>query len=74
MSRTGCVWRATGGESGHEVAINPTLFDDPTDLLGTLLHEAAHAYAANMLGDTTAKDLGRMSLNHCAILTRLAPS
>ncbi len=37
-------------------------FGVPT-LLAITLHEAAHAYAANMLGDTTAKDLGRMSLN-----------
>ena len=36
-------------------------FGVPT-LLAITLHEAAHAYAANMLGDTTAKDLGRMSL------------
>lgn len=27
------------------------------------LHEAAHAYAAHLLGDDTAKDLGRMTLN-----------
>lgn len=27
------------------------------------LHEAAHAYAANRLGDSTAKMLGRLSLN-----------
>lgn len=32
-------------------------------LLAITLHEAAHAYAAFMLGDRTAKDLGRMSLN-----------
>jgi Zn-dependent protease len=32
-------------------------------LLAITLHEAAHAYAANMLGDSTAKNLGRMSLN-----------
>jgi Zn-dependent protease len=37
-------------------------FGIPT-LLGITLHEAAHAYAANMLGDATAKDQGRMSLN-----------
>ncbi len=37
-------------------------FGVPT-LLAITLHEAAHAYAANLLGDTTAKDLGRMSLN-----------
>ncbi|MDF1757493.1 MAG: site-2 protease family protein [Legionellaceae bacterium] len=27
------------------------------------MHEAAHAYIANLCGDTTAKGLGRMSLN-----------
>jgi Zn-dependent protease len=32
-------------------------------LLAITLHEAAHAYAAFMLGDRTAKDQGRMSLN-----------
>lgn len=32
-------------------------------LLAITLHEAAHAYAAYVFGDTTAKDLGRMSLN-----------
>jgi hypothetical protein len=37
------VWRTRGIESGHEVALNPKLFDSPEELLGTLLHEAAHA-------------------------------
>ncbi|GAB5468763.1 MAG: site-2 protease family protein [Rhodospirillales bacterium] len=32
-------------------------------LLAITLHEAAHAFAANELGDPTAKLLGRMSLN-----------
>ncbi len=32
-------------------------------LLAITLHEAAHAYAANELGDPTAKELGRLSLN-----------
>lgn len=32
-------------------------------LLAITLHEAAHAYAANLLGDSTAKSLGRVSLN-----------
>ena len=40
---SGCAWRTTGVEGGHEVAINPALFDRPEDLLATLLHEAAHA-------------------------------
>lgn len=32
-------------------------------LFAITLHEAAHAYAAKYFGDTTAYDLGRMSLN-----------
>lgn len=32
-------------------------------LLAITLHEAAHAYVALRCGDTTAKDLGRVSLN-----------
>lgn len=32
-------------------------------LLAITLHEAAHAYAAHRLGDSTAKMLGRLSLN-----------
>lgn len=32
-------------------------------LLSITLHEAAHAYVANRCGDTTAKMLGRLSLN-----------
>ena len=32
-------------------------------LLAITLHEAAHGYAANRLGDPTARLLGRVSLN-----------
>lgn len=32
-------------------------------LLGITLHEAAHGYVARMLGDSTAYDMGRVSLN-----------
>ena len=32
-------------------------------VLAITLHEAAHGYAALALGDTTAKDAGRLSLN-----------
>lgn len=32
-------------------------------LLAITLHEAAHAYIANLLGDSTAKMLGRLTLN-----------
>ena len=32
-------------------------------VLAITLHEAAHGYAALALGDTTAKEAGRLSLN-----------
>ena len=32
-------------------------------LFAITIHEAAHAYVANLCGDTTAKKLGRLSLN-----------
>jgi len=32
-------------------------------ILSLAIHEAAHAYVAYLRGDTTAKDLGRMTLN-----------
>ncbi|MGE0222792.1 MAG: site-2 protease family protein [Acetobacteraceae bacterium] len=32
-------------------------------IIAITLHEAAHGYAALMLGDTTARDAGRLSLN-----------
>ena len=32
-------------------------------ILGITVHEAAHAWAANKLGDPTARQLGRLSLN-----------
>lgn len=32
-------------------------------VIGFALHEAGHAYAANHLGDPTAKNLGRLTLN-----------
>ena len=32
-------------------------------LISVTMHEAAHAYAANLLGDNTAKKLGRVTLN-----------
>jgi len=35
-------WRRRGGRA-HEVAISPNLIGDSKDLVGTLLHEAAHA-------------------------------
>ncbi len=35
-------------------------------MLGIILHEVAHAYAANAAGDTTAKMQGRLTLNPIA--------
>jgi len=40
-------------------------------LLSITIHEFSHAYVANKLGDSTAKDLGRMSLNPLAHLDPL---
>lgn len=38
-----CVWRTASDGQGHEVAIDPNLFEQPEELLATMLHEAAHA-------------------------------
>ena len=35
----------------------------PPIILAITVHEAAHAYAADALGDSTARQLGRVSLN-----------
>jgi len=35
----------------------------PPIILAITVHEAAHAYAADALGDSTARELGRVSLN-----------
>lgn len=40
-------------------------------LLSITIHEFSHAYVANKLGDSTAKDLGRLSLNPLAHLDPL---
>jgi len=39
----GWSWKARGKRRVHEVAINPALFGQPEQVLGVLLHEAAHA-------------------------------
>lgn len=39
------------------------LYRAPAVLLALTLHEYAHGYVAYLCGDTTAKDLGRLSLN-----------
>ncbi len=38
----------------------------PAILIGMTVHEWAHAFAAYKLGDPTAKNLGRMTLNPIA--------
>jgi Zn-dependent protease len=46
-----------------------------TIVISLSIHEAMHAYAAHALGDTTAKDMGRLSLNplkHIDPLTTVA--
>jgi Zn-dependent protease len=46
-----------------------------TVVISLSIHEAMHAYAAHLLGDTTAQDMGRLSLNplkHIDPLTTVA--
>ncbi len=43
--------------------INVLLFLLPAVLIAMTLHEFGHAYAAYKMGDTTAKAMGRLSLN-----------
>lgn len=45
------------------VAVLNTLYILPGVLIGLTVHEWAHAFAAYKLGDPTAKNLGRMTLN-----------
>jgi Zn-dependent protease len=40
-------------------------------LLAITLHEAGHAYAAYMFGDSTAKDMGRLTLNPIAHIDKV---
>lgn len=40
-----------------------SLYRIPGIMIGMAFHEFAHAYAANKLGDPTAKNLGRMTLD-----------
>ena len=42
------------------------LYTLPAILIGLTVHEWAHAYAAYRLGDPTARNLGRMTLNPLA--------
>jgi Zn-dependent protease len=46
-----------------QFAVNDILAIIVAILLSTGLHEAMHAFAAHWLGDPTAKDLGRLTLN-----------
>ena len=39
------------------------LYTLPAIIIGLTVHEWAHAFAADKLGDPTAKNLGRMTLN-----------
>ena len=41
------VWLPGPNGQGHEVGVNPTLFGNAKDVLGSLLHEAAHAVLQN---------------------------
>ncbi len=43
--------------------IQKAIFFVPPFLLAISVHESAHAYIANRLGDPTAKELGRVTLN-----------
>lgn len=51
-------WRTTAGRSGHEIGINANLLDFPDDLLGTLVHEAAHSILVSQ-GDFQAGCSGK---------------
>ncbi len=42
------------------------LYIIPSVLIALSFHEFAHAYAANAMGDSTAKNLGRMTINPLA--------
>lgn len=43
--------------------INTILYSLPAVIIGLTVHEFAHAYVAYRLGDSTAKDQGRLTLN-----------
>lgn len=51
--------------------IFPYLLRIPSVLIALTVHEICHGYAAYKLGDTTAKDMGRLSLNPLRHLTLL---
>jgi Zn-dependent protease len=43
--------------------LTETLEIIPAAVIGLTVHEFSHAYAAYLLGDSTAKELGRVTLN-----------
>lgn len=49
-----------------EVSILEIIFIIGAVLLSVSLHEAMHAYTSHWLGDTTARDMGRLTLNPLA--------
>ncbi len=51
--------------------IFPYLLRVPSVLIALTVHELCHGYAAYKLGDTTARDMGRLSLNPLRHLTLL---
>ncbi len=52
-----------GDETGTMYALITLLLRIPAILLALSIHEAAHGWIANKLGDPTAKNLGRITLN-----------
>lgn len=45
------TWRYRSDTRAHEVAFSPALFEDPTHLLATMVHEAVHAQIWHRTGD-----------------------
>ncbi len=52
-----------GDAEGLKIAIASALLSLPIILLALSFHEMAHGFMANKLGDPTARNLGRLSLN-----------
>ena len=53
----------TNGSDGIKSYLISLLLSLPIILLSLSMHEMAHAWAASKLGDPTAKNLGRLTLN-----------
>ena len=58
------TWKARGKRRAHEVAVNPVLFSRQVELLGTLLHEAAHA---SLFDEGRNGGLGSTSYYHSTV-------